>query len=51
MYYSKRYQEHNKALDRFVSVFNKNSDLNNYDLSMHVQKIENFRDDGCKLDD
>ena len=46
MYYSERYQEHNKALDRFVSVFNKNSNLNNYDLSMFVQKIENFRDDG-----
>ncbi len=46
MYFPKRYQEHNNALDRFVLDFNKHSSLNNFDLSMFVQKIENFRDDG-----
>jgi hypothetical protein len=48
MYFSDKYKDHNLALDKFSLIFNNYaSSLPEEKLLMKVQKIENFRDDGC----
>lgn len=46
MYHADKYEEHNKSLERFVIEFNFVKNKINGNLSMHIQKLENYNDDG-----
>jgi len=46
MYHPDKYNPHNEALDRFISIFNEVAKKEGEQLFMKPSDIENFREDG-----